>query len=48
MLAAGFRDEGTAMDNWIGEGKWALDQNIFIGGAGTPVSLGLWSGRWWN
>ncbi|MBK8135945.1 MAG: hypothetical protein IPK52_08905 [Chloroflexi bacterium] len=48
ILSSVFSDTATSMANWIGEGKWALDQNIFIGGAGTPVSLGLWSGRWWN
>lgn len=41
-------DQAVSTANWITEGSWGLDENIFIASASAPVNLGEWTGRWWH
>jgi len=44
-----FVDNSTDMTNWIDEGKWGLDPEVFKGGGGIPISIGdFWSVNYWS
>lgn len=41
-------DQAVSTGNWITEGSWGLDENIFIASASAPINLGSWTGNWWH
>ena len=41
-------DDAKSVTNWIFEGSWGLDQNIFWSSGSGPVNLGDWTGNWWH
>jgi hypothetical protein len=49
LIPIPFSDSARNLSNWIAEGKWGLDPELFRGGGGGPASLGAaWFGYWWN
>ncbi|NJR12739.1 hypothetical protein HC776_02410, partial [bacterium] len=47
--SSSFVDNSTDMANWIGEGEWGLDPELYKGGGGQPISLGPnWTVNYWT
>jgi len=43
-----FDDRTRNLNNWVTEGKWGLAPDVYTGGSGGPVNLGLWDVSWWQ
>ena len=41
-------DQGGNIGDWIMEGSWGQDENIFLSSGNTAVNLGDWTGKWWH
>lgn len=48
LATRSFDDRSRNMNNWVAEGKWGLAPDVYQGGGGGPVNLGLWDVTWWN
>lgn len=43
-----FDDRSRNMNNWVAEGSWGLAPDVYQGGGGGPVNIGLWDVTWWT
>ncbi|MDX1993469.1 MAG: hypothetical protein SF029_13855 [bacterium] len=44
----GFFDNARNLNNWIPEGSWGLDPEVYYGSGGAPTALGVWREFFWN
>lgn len=50
IFPVGFSDPASNLNNWVAEGTWGLDPEVFYGSGGGPASLGpnAWFGYYYR
>jgi len=48
IASSAFLDNARNLNNWIPEGSWGLDPEVYFGAGGGPATLGTWNEYFWN